>query len=225
MNPSQNAGKLVNPSVAQFMREGRKLYVGVPLVYSYFAKSVFVIGIAMIVIGFLCLFATNIGGYGAGWWLFIGLMVGLAAGWSIYLFDFVDFDLKERHFKRRCGAWPNRKTYTGSINEVDAIVLTYEKIHMGGMGPEAFYLRLHWKDQSIAPTLLMEIMLEGNAVIRAHEIVQGYAPFSYIRGLESGQRFSTALQTRFFNSTGLPLPPLAGSPGAPYTQPTQGMHP
>lgn len=213
MNVNQNAGKLINPSVARFMKEGRRLYIGVPVIYAQFAKTVFGIGIGMIVIGIVSTFGGPIANYGAWWWWFFGLLVALAAGWAIYLFDFVDCDLKERVYKRRFGAWPQRRTLSGSLNEMDAVVLTYEKIHMAGMGPEAFYLRIHWKDQSIPPTLLKEVMIEGNATFQAHEIIQGYAPFAYIQGLELGHQFAQALQTRFFNSTGLPLPPRANPAG------------
>ncbi len=214
MNSYSHVGKMLNPTSARFLKEGKRLYVGVPLVYMTFARLVAICGLGMIVIGLLGGLGVVVGSFGAAWWEFFGFLIFVSAAVSIYKFDFVDFNLKEKTFRRRCGLRNKRRIYNGKLSEVDAIVLTKESNYMGGFGPSAFYLRLHWKDGSELPTTMMEIMIDGMASIQAHEIVQGYAPFAYIKGLESGQAFASALETRFFNSTGLPLPPLA--PGSQY---------
>lgn len=115
-----------------------------------------------------------------------GLAVILAAIWANLSMTRIRFDLKTRSYRRRQGPGIiGQKLWTGSIDEIDAIVVLREDSMKG----TRFHIVIYWKQQR-CPLMALESEFTGNPS----------------RIFAKAQRYSASLQLPLYDNTSFASP-------------------
>lgn len=200
--------RFVTPSVTRFAKEGRQLVTAAPESYITFVRCTVGFGALMLFIG-LCTYSDGaILGHPGSFYLFVGTMVLAAGCLASYMLDFADFDLREKTYRRRCGSWPNRRMYKGSLTELGAIVITLEPSREFEAVRNTFVVRAHWQNHAEPPTEMLRLMMSGFAQSYPDAANPTSFPQEYLMGMDAAMKYASALQIQLYNSTGLPVPQM-----------------
>jgi len=182
---------LETPLVGRFWGENRRLLFAPPVWYDSLVL-VCILGAAAWV-GFRL--ATG-GGLNL-----VALAVGLAGVWAALSSERMTIDLKARTYVRREGQGVFKRIRRGSVNAIDAVVLTTEVYPVGVIGGQLviYRLLLYWKGAA-EPVFVAE---------RQESTISSGAPLNQNAGgmLQRGERYAKAMAIPFYDNSYYASPP------------------
>jgi len=174
------------PLIGRFQAEGRRLSFAAPPAYQALVRGTGIAGATMLALG---LFGFDLV-FGAGWLMWVGLMVLGAAVASALSLQGIVFDLREGTYRRRQGPGLFPRLTRGRLDELDALVLLAEPGTLGGT--VTYHLVLHWKGER-EPIMVLQT---DTRVLPPGQPINGAA--QQIRDL--GSRYAEALRLRYFDN-------------------------
>ncbi|GEM_PF-630835 len=186
-------GGLETPLIGRFYGEGRRLFFAPPLWYDGLVNLCIVGGSAY---ALLALFwGDGFPLWGGPLGMFFALLVVLAGVWGALSSERMVCDLRSRTYTRKEGHGLKKRITKGSLNDLDALVLTSEVPPIAGPGGLAVIYRLvlYWK-HSQEPLLVVE---------RESHLVPPGAPLNFMAEgiLKRGAEYSRALGIRYFDNS------------------------
>lgn len=188
--PRRKAG-LETPLEGRFARENKRLVFAPPFWYD-FLVGVLLIGGGLVAAGTISGVAFRGGGsYG----LFFGCMVLFAGAWAAFSNERMTCNLTYRTYSRLEGQGLLKRRVSGSLDELDALVLMAEELpfHARGSRVVVYRLVLHWKAQR-SPLLVVE---------RGESGLPSGAPIHHgARSiLAKGQSYAQALGVKYYDNS------------------------
>ena len=175
---------LETPLVGRFYRENRILVFAPPLWYDTLVAACIIGGIVFTILFVLA--------GGEGWQLFGSIATAAGGLWALASNERMICDLTKRTYTRFEGGGFTRHLQRGSLNELDALVLTAEQHAV--LGSVALYrLVLHWKGASHPP---LPVEKEQHSLLPGVPLNQNA---SFI--LARGATYAQALGVRYFDNS------------------------
>jgi hypothetical protein len=179
------------PLFGRFYGENKRLVFAPPLPYQALVKGSIGGGIGMVLIGLM----ENVveGPLYPMWWIMTGTAVCLAGVAAAFSLASITFTLGERHYKRRQGPGLFVRTITGSVNELDAIVLIAEPNSRLIPNGISYHLVLHWKGQAQP---IMVLQTDSRALPNGQPLNIGAQQL-----LQQGLRYANSIGVPFFDNS------------------------
>lgn len=124
----------------------------------------------------------------------VGIAIFLSGVWALLSMEFVVFDLRTKTYIRREGGGVFKKTRSGSVTDIDAVVLYCENYPYAVMGRIVIYrIVIHWKNARV-PLLVTD---------RDQASIPPGAPLNYLSGrlYTKSQSYAQSLGCRFFDNS------------------------
>jgi hypothetical protein len=129
-------------------------------------------------------------------WRFIGLMLAAATFWGYTSLVRISFDLKKGTYRRRDGRGLLPRKTTGSVSNLDALVLITEQqpfSRAGRSGAVTYFLVLHWKNGK-EPTMVVQ---QEERLLLPHESLDSRADVIKLQGA----RYAKSLGVPFYDNS------------------------
>lgn len=179
--PRRKSG-LETPIVGRFYRESTRLIFAPPVWYDALVLACIVGGVGVMAWCFMG---------GESWWFFIAILVAIAGFWGALSNERMSCDLRKRTYARLEGQRLFKRVTRGSLDELDAVVLTAEEAPL--QLSVIYRLVIHWKHQR-HPLLIVD--RERVAAVPGMPLNYGAQNI-----LQRGARYAQALGLPFYDNS------------------------
>lgn len=184
------------PLFGRFYGENRRLVFQPALPYLALVRGTIGVGAFMVFLGLFGSFFMELPLY-PQWWQSVGAMVGVAGVGAMLSLTSISFDLRERHYRRRQGASRWLTGTSGSLNDLDALVLIAETIP-GLSSQVTYHLVLHWKGKKEPPMVLQQ---DTRSLLTGQPLNSSVGPL-----LQAASAYANALGLPLYDNSHFPSP-------------------